>query len=366
MIRKVTRADGVRYQVYGRANGKKSYVGSYESKREAIAAEEDNRVTQRKIASGELAPEHDEKRTFKEATDAWLDSLKANKSRSHASYTTKTNLYLSPTFGGMQINRITKPMVIRWRDEQARQFAATTVNSSMTALSSAFSYFVDQGWCPANPCSEVKTIKTIERVYEWIKTREEITRLIAECHPNIRDIVTLALGTGMRIDELLHLQWPDIDFANRLIAVHRGRQGTTKSGKARHVPILDSMLPFLRALALHRDGATLVFRGFKKGAPRTKPGVTVPFKAAVAAAGLPPGLRFHDLRHTFASHWVLNQGDIFRLSKILGHADVTVTQRTYAHLVPEAWEQDYQRVSFVIPKGDKRETGLVSLPNTAG
>jgi hypothetical protein len=55
------------------------------------------------------------------------------------------------------------------------------------------------------------------------------------------------------------------------------------------------------------------------------------------------------MRHTFASHWALDGGDIFRLSKILGHANVTITQKVYAHLAPEAWEQDYHRVSFVVP-----------------
>lgn len=74
-----------------------------------------------------------------------------------------------------------------------------------------------------------------------------------------------------------------------------------------------------------------------------------PFKQAAKRAGLPDALRFHDLRHTFASHWVLDGGDIFRLSKILGHANVTITQKVYAHLAPEAWEQDYHRVSFVVP-----------------
>jgi hypothetical protein len=47
--------------------------------------------------------------------------------------------------------------------------------------------------------------------------------------------------------------------------------------------------------------------------------------------------------------WVLDGGDIFRLSKILGHSSVIVTQKTYAHLIPEAWEQDYHRVAFVVP-----------------
>ena len=50
-----------------------------------------------------------------------------------------------------------------------------------------------------------------------------------------------------------------------------------------------------------------------------------------------------------ASQWVLDGGDIFRLSKILGHSTVVVTQKFYAHLAPEAWEQDYHRVAFHLP-----------------
>lgn len=172
--------------------------------------------------------------------------------------------------------------------------------------------------------------------------------MLVECPKGIREIVTLAVGTGMRLDELIHLQWADLDLDRRLIAVHRGRHGTTKSGKARYIPILDTLLPFLRELSLKRGGAKLVFPG-EDGKPRSKPGVRFPFKQAAKRAGLPEALRFHDLRHTFASHWVLDGGDIFRLSKILGHSNVMITQKVYAHLAPEAWEQDYHRVSFVVP-----------------
>jgi integrase len=171
---------------------------------------------------------------------------------------------------------------------------------------------------------------------------------LIECPKGIREIVTLAVGTGMRLDELIHLQWADIDLDRRLIAVHRGRHGTTKSGKARYIPILDTLMPFLREYGLKRAGAKLVFPG-EDGKPRSKPGVRFPFKQASKRAGLPDALRFHDLRHTFASHWVLDGGDIFRLSKILGHSNVMITQKVYAHLAPEAWEQDYHRVFFVVP-----------------
>lgn len=115
----------------------------------------------------------------------------------------------------------------------------------------------------------------------------------------IRELATLALATGMRLDETTHLHCADVDIERRLITVHRGWQGTVKSGRVRRVPILDSVLPMLRELALQRGGATLVFPG-KNGKPRTKVGVRVPFKQAALHAGLSSNLRFHDLRHTFA------------------------------------------------------------------
>lgn len=134
--------------------------------------------------------------------------------------------------------------------------------------------------------------------------------------------------------------------------MQRGKHGTTKSSKLRRVPIVDSILPLLRELALKRDGAALVFPG-KGGKPRTKVGVRVPFKQATVRAGLSPKMRFHDLRHTFATHWVANGGDIFRLSKALGHSSVVQTEKTYAHLSPDAFEEDFDRVSFVVPSNDE-------------
>lgn len=67
-----------------------------------------------------------------------------------------------------------------------------------------------------------------------------------------------------------------INFDRRLTAVHRGRHGTTKSGKARYIPILNTLVPFLKDLALKRGRAKLVFPG-EDGKPRSKPGVRFPF-----------------------------------------------------------------------------------------
>ncbi|MCX5747902.1 MAG: site-specific integrase [Proteobacteria bacterium] len=348
MIVTVQRADGARYQVYARKGGKKVYVGSFESKREAQSADEDHRVTQRKIATGELPPELDAKRTLDAASEDWLKSLKDRASRSHEGYSTRMKIYILPALGKVAISRLTKSAVMRWRDDQSARFAPATVNGSLTCLSSACSYFVDRGWIATNPCTGVERIERKGTVFPWIETREEITKLLLQCPDDVRDIVAVALGTGMRLDELLHLHHADIDLERRLIAVHRGRQGTVKSGKARWIPVLDMLLPVLRQRALRRAGSDLLFPG-KDGRVRSKAGVQGAFKLAVKRAGLDPKLHPHSLRHTFASHWMMSGGCIFRLSRLLGHSSVAQTEKVYAHLAPTVWEQDYGRVEFHVP-----------------
>ena len=78
---------------------------------------------------------------------------------------------------------------MRWRDEQATQFAPHTVNGNLTCMSSAFSYFVDRQWIATNPCHGVSQIEAPDRIYSWIQTREEITKLLIECPRGIREIV---------------------------------------------------------------------------------------------------------------------------------------------------------------------------------
>ena len=141
----------------------------------------------------------------------------------------------------------------------ATRYAPSTVNGMTTALPSSMTYFVERGWLAVNPCRGVRQIEDPEGSYAWIRTKAEINRLLLACSDELRDMVGLALGTGLRIDELLHLQWVDIDLDRRLITVHRGSKGTVKTGKVRSVPILDSVLQMLRRRALARAGAILVF-----------------------------------------------------------------------------------------------------------
>ena len=135
----------------------------------------------------------------------------------------------------------------------------------------------------------------------------------------------------------------------------RGRRGKPKSGRLRHAPIFDSVLSVLREMKLSKGKNTLLWPGAKRDEAgeqlaRNKTSVFRPFKAAVLQAGLPQKLRTHDMRHTFAGLFLASGGDIFKLSKILGHSSVAITQKVYAHLHPDAFADDYSRVAFEMPE----------------
>lgn len=346
-IREVKRKGGTSFQVYAKREGKTVYLGSFPSRKEAESKEVEHRYVQDQIAAGNLPPDTDTRRNFGEAAEAWMKSLKQRKSRSVTQYQNRLDVHLLPRYRDTALTAISKPIVMDLRDELALKFAPATANGILACLSSAYTYFVDRQWVGANPCRGVKQVENPEDGYNWIQTEAEANRLLAACNDELRDMVAVALGAGIRQSEMLHLRWDDVQLDRRLIRVCRGRHGTVKSGKVRHVPILDAVLPVLRRRSLNRAGAGLVFPA-PSGRVRTATGLRDAFNRALTRAGLDESLVWHDLRHTFASWWMAGGGCIFKLSRILGHSSLKMTLR-YAHLAPDAFEADYGRVSFQLP-----------------
>ena len=366
MIKVHVAADGTTsFQVYGRARIREKsvrvYVGSFASQKQAEAADEQHRVTQRAIKAGDLPAAVDHKRTLGDALDAWLRAIKDQ--RSHDEYESRMRLYVRPTFDSTPLVKITKPKLIDLRSslkEREEPIGNATINTLFASLSAAYSYFIEQGWCAENPLKFVRDLEVAERPFAWLQSAGEVQKLLSACNDNIRTLVAVLVGTGMRLDEALHLMWVDVDLQHRVIHVHRGRRGAPKSGRLRHVPIFDSVLTVLREMKLAKGKNTLLWPGakldkFDEQLPRNKTSIFRPFKAAVLRASLPKRLRLHDLQHTFAGLFLASGGDIFKLSKILGHSSVAITQQVYAHLHPDAYAEDYSRVSFAMPE----KTGVI-------
>jgi integrase len=150
------------------------------------------------------------------------------------------------------------------------------------------------------------------------------TKAINQTFYRLRLLVLIALTTGMRIAEIFALKWSDILHRESLIAV----RSKLKGGKIRYVP----MTPEL-ATEIQRSPAVIgedhIFPP-KRGATGERQRVEGSFETVLELAGIRE-FRFHDLRHTFASWYMMNGGDLYELAKILGHSNIKMTER-YAKL----------------------------------
>ncbi|MCP4628148.1 MAG: site-specific integrase [bacterium] len=147
--------------------------------------------------------------------------------------------------------------------------------------------------------------------------------MLAECTGKmtyLNDIITCAINTGLRKTELLTLKWDQIRNGQLYI---KG-----KGEKRREVPINDDMSDLLKDIR-RREGLRSNYVFTYQGQPITNT-VENSFKSALRRAGI-ENFRFHDLRHTFASWFVMRGGDLKTLQEILGHSDIATTMR-YAHL----------------------------------
>jgi integrase len=157
---------------------------------------------------------------------------------------------------------------------------------------------------------------------ERILTEAEEDILLEACSDTLRPIIVVALNTGMRRAEILNLKWNQIDFEDRKIRVEK-----TKSGKVRFVPVNNNLFYVLKSLRAESGQSPFVFLSPKTGKPYLD--MKTGFKGACKRAGI-SDLRFHDLRHTFASRLVEKNVDIETVKELLGHHSITITQR-YTH-----------------------------------
>src|SRR5205807_1551540 len=126
------------------------------------------------------------------------------------------------------------------------------------------------------------------------------------------------------LGEILNLRWQDLDFSSGFILVR-----DSKNGQARQVP-MDSMISTVLRSWPRLSDQDIVFTSVMTGGRIVD--IRAGFLNSCKRAGI-TGLHFHDLRHTFASQFVMAGGDLYILKEILGHKSITMTQR-YAHLSP--------------------------------
>lgn len=201
------------------------------------------------------------------------------------------------------------------RTARISQVTPRTVNLELTYFRAMFNELKRLGhWKLDNPLNEIRPFKTEESEMAFL-TKEQIDLLLSECRKSrstsLQDIVRICLATGARWSEAETLRQTQV-------TKYRVTFMKTKGNRNRTVPISQALYESLP----QNNGAlfTPCYSAFRKAVQRT-------------GIELPDGQLSHVLRHTFASHFMMNGGNILVLQRILGHTDIKMTMR-YAHFAP--------------------------------
>lgn len=191
---------------------------------------------------------------------------------------------------------------------------AATVNRGIACMAGMFSLLIESGLFKAkNPFAETKKLRVPPVAMSYLTT-EEIREVLARLEGVNHKIVVFCLSTGARWSEAAELRVEHV--VNRLAIFVR-----TKNGRQRTVPISDEVEQFISGA-----GQGMVFPGADYEQIR--------LAIKDAKPSIPKGQALHVLRHTYATHFMINGGNIVTLQRILGHANIQQTM-TYAHFAPD-------------------------------
>lgn len=233
---------------------------------------------------------------------------------------------LGRTFAGRMLAEVDVRAIETFVGERfAAGIGRATLNRYRSGLSGLFTWAIARGYHPGpNPIRSVRKFRESPGRTRYL-TPQEADRLVLAASAHLKPILVTALHTGGRISEVLGLLWGDVDLEAGVVTF---RRETTKNARPRSVPMSPELHAAISALRRGRRDEPLFTWN---DAPLKR--VRRLFARACRKAGL-RDFRVHDCRHTFASWFVMNGGDIYVLKEYLGHSTVVLTQR-YSHLSPD-------------------------------
>lgn len=250
-------------------------------------------------------------------------------------------VHLVTYFGDRDARGITRADVSTYVAAKVRDdLSPKSVNNHLSVLRSLFDFACDTlALLTVNPLAGVEPLKVGDQGFDYLNAGDGERYLTAAARrdPEFYPLLATALRAGLRQGELCAMRWSDVKFDRDELIVARScfreQEGPTKGNRVRRVP----MSPDLRAvLAAHRPAdarpADLVFP-HRDGGHLNGDMIKHPHRRASVAIDR-PALRFHDLRHSFASQLVQGGAPLNAVQQLLGHADLKITLR-YAHLAPD-------------------------------
>ena len=301
------------------------------------------------------------KYTLGQWMDVWFENYAQIRVRpsSHQTYKGYIENHIKPNIGKIPIEKLTslelqkfyRKLLTEGRvdrieaENQPKGLSAKTVRNIHQVLSSALDLAVEQKLILMNPALKCALPKVEHREMQTLPAEQLAAFLQEAKNSGVYELYYLDLATGLRRGELLGLKWEDIDLDQGVIRVRR--QVARINGKVQEMPLKTKNS--YRSIAISQEAVQMLREMKDKGlgeyvfpsptgGPISPDSVLNMLHRVLERAGLPP-LRFHDLRHTFATLALQNGVDIKTVSGMLGHFSAGFTLDTYAHVTTAAQKE---------------------------
>jgi integrase len=265
----------------------------------------------------------EERYTWETLADAWLDRKDDRPSAAQDRMVIDRVSDLLKRREVSDLSDITGDLISYYAKVVKASSSPATANRHLTTIRAMLNFAHAKEWIDRVPT--IENYQLVKREVRWL-TIEEFDRVSVELPRDVCDMATLAVQTGMRMSNVLGLQWAWISADLTMVvvpAVH------TKSERTYTVPLSTVAKEVLTRRKARRSDSPLVF-ALPDGSAPVKRAVRYQWDKAVEAAGLPP-TRWHDLRHTWASLHVQNGTPDRFLAQMGGWASTRMLE-TYAHL----------------------------------
>lgn len=361
-IREVARKGGTAYEVRWTDGGRDVQM-TCKTEKEAI--KEKHRIED-ELSQGRSTLWRVEKRTVTQVVEACIAAAEVElKPRTIEGQRSILKNHITPAFGQRRIGSLRARDIEKWIARLAKKVSPGTVRTIYNVLNKAAKYAIRHEWLVVNPCTGVALPKdnseiVDERCFLSAQQVAALAEHLAQKEEWFGLLVRVAAFTGLRAGELAALRVGDVNLFRGEIqvrrTVRRAKGGewlytSPKSKKSvRDVPLPGSLRTELRAwLETHpnrTDPGALLWPGSRNTGKGGEVDWTRTFdvnnfckryfRPAVRSgvAGLPTALRWHDLRHTYASLMAAVGGDVtvYDISKWMGHSSISVTEKVYIHL----------------------------------
>lgn len=347
-IDKIKRKDGIRYRVRKQVSGSKRISKCFQRKVDAQIYEANLKIKPHLIKY--------EKLRFSEFAERFIN-LCAKPEMEISSvqrYQGVIRKYYIPKLGHRYLEDISKQDLAQFKAEiMDLPIGQSGKYFIVTSLKTMFRRAEELDFIDRSPALGLKAPRrNLCRMEYW--TESEVRKFFYSVRESLRfPLYMIAFNTGMRLGELFGLKWDCLDLTNETITIRRiycqkaGQiKENTKTNRSRTFRINSALAQFLREFKI-KSTSEMVLNSIEMGC-RYPAHASRCFGSDAKAAGIRQ-IRFHDIRHTFATQFVRNGGTIHAIAGILGHSSTSMTDR-YAHFGKEHADQAANVVSFAPPE----------------